>query len=145
MLLFHTDGKLTADNDKTNIIHNFDVPDGIKRLIIKYTYSPKALDDREKAEELIKNCFEKYDEVMSGSAADYLPVKNLITLSVDENGQYRGAAHRQDDIQEHIISEDFASAGFTKGRLHSGIWDIVLNVHSISCDVNYSITIEGEA
>lgn len=144
MLIFKAVGRLTVDNDKTNVIHNFDMPGGIKSLNIKYTYSPKTLEDTPKAISIIEDCFEKYDERLIGKADDYLPVKNLITLSVDENGQYRGAAHRQANEQVHIISENFASVGFCKGAIQAGEWDIVLNVHSISCDVDYSITVEGE-
>ena len=144
MQIFTAKGKITTDNDKTNLIHRFDVPENIKSLKIKYSYSPKTVENREKAVALVRSCFEKYDETIVGKPADYLPIKNLITLSVDENGRYRGAAHRQDDVQTHIISDDFASPGFTKGPISSGEWDIMLNVHFIGCDVEYTINVEGE-
>lgn len=144
MLIFSTKGRITTANDKTNLMHKFDVPANIKTLKIKYHYSPKTLEDREKAVITVRNCFDKYDENLIGRPADYLPVKNLITLSLDGLGVYRGAAHRQDDTQEHIISRDFASPGFTKGEIAEGEWDIVLNVHHVSCDVDYTIEIEGE-
>lgn len=144
MLIFSTKGKITADNDKTNLIHRFDVPENITSLKIKYSYSPKTVENREKAVSLVRSCFERYDETIVGKPADYLPIKNLITLSVDENGKYRGAAHRQASEQTHIISESFASPGFTKGKISSGEWDIILNVHFIGCDVDYIITVEGE-
>ena len=95
MLIFSTKGKITTANDKTNLIHRFDVPENLDRLIIKYSYSPKILENRERAVAVIRDCFDKYDETLVGKPADYLPVKNLITISVDENGKYRGAAHRQ--------------------------------------------------
>lgn len=144
MLIFSTKGKITTDNDKTNLIHRFDVPENITSLKIKYSYSPKTVENREKAVSLVRSCFEKYDETIVGKPADYLPIKNLITLSVDENGKYRGAAHRQANEQTHIISKSFASPGFTKGKIGSGEWDIMLNVHFIGCDVDYTITVEGE-
>ncbi len=144
MLIFSTKGRITTANDKTNLIHRFDVPENIKALKIKYSYSPKTLENREKAVSIIHNCFDKYDEILVGRPADYLPVKNLITLSLDSCGIYRGAAHRQDNTQEHIISADFASPGFIKGEINAGEWDVVLNVHSVSCDVDYEIEIEGE-
>lgn len=145
MLIFSTKGKVTTANDKKNLIHRFDVPENIKSLTIKYSYSPKTIENREKAVSLVRGCFEKYDERLIGKPADYLPVKNLITLSLDENGRYRGAAHRQSNDQTHIISENFASPGFIKGKINSGEWDIMLNVHFIGCDVDYNITVEGEA
>ncbi|MCH5321645.1 MAG: hypothetical protein J1E36_07755 [Eubacterium sp.] len=144
MQIFSTRGRITTDNNKTNLIHKFDVPKGLTALRIKYSYSPKILQDRERAVSIIKECFDKYGEELIGRPADYLPVKNLITLSVDGCGVYRGAAHRQDDIQEHIISAGFTSPGFIKGTIDEGEWDIVLNVHSVSCDVEYTIEVEGE-
>ncbi|MDE6469642.1 MAG: hypothetical protein K2L19_01285 [Eubacterium sp.] len=144
MLIFSTKGKITTANDKTNLIHRFDVPENIKALKIKYHYAPKTLENREKAVAIIHKCFDKYDEALIGRPADYLPVKNLVTLSLDGCGAYRGAAHRQDDTQEHIIRADFASPGFMKGEITAGEWNIVLNVHSVSCDVDYEIEIEGE-
>ncbi|MCC8072713.1 MAG: hypothetical protein LIO62_01100 [Clostridiales bacterium] len=143
MQLFKAKGKITTANDKTNLTHRFDVPENIEKIVIKYSYSPKILENREKAVGIIRDCFEHYDETMQGRPADYLPVKNLVTLSVDDNGIYRGAAHRQDSEQEHIIGIDFASPGFTKGKINAGEWDIILNVHSVSCDVDYTIEVEG--
>lgn len=144
MIIFETKGRITLANNKTNLIHRFDVPQGIKKLTIAYSYSPKTLEDRERAIQEIKDCIKKYDEVILGRPADYLPIKNLVTLSVDENGKYRGAAHRQANEQSHIISENYASPGFSKGAIEAGEWDIMLNVHSVSCDVDYQIVVEGE-
>ena len=144
MVILKTKGKITPANDKTNLIHRFEVPEGIVKLVIKYTYSPKILEDREKALEIVKDCYKKYEEQIIVRPADCLPVKNLVTISVDENGSYRGAAHRQSNNQEHIIGRDFASPGFIPGEIKPGDWDIVLNVHSVSCDVDYQILVEGE-
>ncbi|MCM1286298.1 MAG: hypothetical protein NC213_08710 [Acetobacter sp.] len=144
MLIFSTKGRITTANDKTNLIHRFDVPENMKSLKIKYSYSPKILENREKAVEIIKSTYEKYDEILRGRPAEYLPVKNLITLSVDCNGRYIGAAHRQDNEQEHVISSEFSSCGFIKTEVEAGEWDIMLNVHSVSCNVDYVIEVEGE-
>ena len=86
-----------------------------------------------------------FEMVPSENPIDYLPVKNLITLSLDENGKYRGAAHRQDDVQHHEISADFASNGFFKGKIEEGVWRIALNVHCCACKVSYNLKITGEA
>lgn len=144
MILLDAKGKITVDNNKTNLIHRFDVPSGLKALKIIYEYSPKTLENREKAIEEVKACLEKYDEVCEGRPADYLPIKNLVTLSLDANGRYIGAAHRQSNKQEHIISADSSSVGFVKTEIEQGEWDIMLNVHSVSCDVDYKIIVEGE-
>ena len=144
MLLFNVQGKITVDDDKTNIIHRFDVPENIKSLKIKYSYSPKTVEDKETAVRLVRDCLEKYDEKPDGKIESNLSVKNLITLSLDDITSYRGAAHRQANEQEHIISEDYASPGFIKGKIIDGEWKLVLNVHYVGCDVDYEISIDGE-
>lgn len=144
MLLFKTQGKITENDDKTNITHRFNVPENIKSLKIKYSYSPKTVENKEVALKLVRECLEKYDERIDGKIEDNLPVKNLITLSLDDSTSYRGAAHRQSNEQEHIISEDYASPGFIKGKIIDGEWKIVLNVHYVGCDVDYNISIDGE-
>jgi len=144
MILLDAKGKITLHNNKTNLIHRFDVPNGLKALKISFEYSPKTLENREKAIEEVKACLEKYDEVCEGRPADYLPIKNLVTLSLDANGRYIGAAHRQSNKQEHIISADNSSVGFIKTEIEQGEWDIMLNVHSVSCDIDYKIVVEGE-
>ena len=144
MILLDAKGKITLHKNKTNLIHRFDVPNGLKALKISFEYSPKTLENREKAIEEVKACLEKYDEVCEGRPADYLPIKNLVTLSLDANGRYIGAAHRQSNKQEHIISADNSSVGFIKTEIEQGEWDIMLNVHSVSCDIDYKIVVEGE-
>lgn len=145
MTIFEKTGRITPEQDKTNISLEFNVPGGIEKLIIDYEYSPKILENEEKAEELLAKSIEKYlGDEYKAEPRDFMPVKNLITLSLDDNGKYRGAAHRQADKQRHEISKDFASVGFMKGEIHSGKWQIVLNVHCCACDVDYKIKVTGE-
>ena len=146
MIIFETAGKVLPEQDKTNIPLEFTVPEGIEKLIIDYEYSPKTLEDGKKAEKLLAESIEKYlGDEYKAEPQDFMPVKNLITLSLDDNDKYRGAAHRQADKQHHEISKEFASPGFIKGEIHSGKWKIVLNVHCCACDVNYQIKVAGEA
>jgi hypothetical protein len=144
MEIYRARGIITTDNDKTNLVHKFDMPKGIKTLVIRYGYTPKYVEDRKKAVALIRECYEKYDEKIIGRASAQLPVSNLVTLSVDENGKYRGCAHRQNNSQTHILSKNFASEGFIKGEIEEGEWDIVLSVHCANCDIDYAILVEGE-
>lgn len=142
MLIYEKRGVIAPQQDKTNIVLPFDVPEGIEKLIVDYTYSPKLLEDEAQAIELIKTKLKQYGG--TGTPEEYLPVKNLITLTLDDNGEYRGAAHRQAECQHHEISAEYASPGFLKREIHKGSWQIVLNVHCCACDVNYHIKISGE-
>lgn len=145
MLIFEKHGSVLPEQDKTNIQLEFTVPKGITKLIIDYEYSPKTLDDEAKATDLLNKSIEKYlGNKYKAEPSDFMPIKNLITLSLDENGKYRGAAHRQADKQHHEISRDFASVGFEKGEITSGEWTLMLNVHCCTCKVDYYICITGE-
>lgn len=77
----------------------------------------------------------------------FLPLKNLVTLSLDDPDGYRGAAHRQAPTQEHRIAKDFASPGFYPGVIKPGSWRVVVNVHALiteSCIGNLEILTEEE-
>lgn len=144
MILFKKSVTLSTADDKTNIVHKFNVPDNIKALKIKYEYSPKEVPDRENAIEIIKACFMEFEEPIIGRPSDYLPVKNLLTLSLDGGGEYRGASHRQSSKQEIVLSEDEATCGYIKGKITSGEWRAVISTHNISSDVTYTLEVEGE-
>lgn len=144
MTLFEIRGRITPEKDKMNIKHSFAVPKGVTGLKITYSYSPKTVENENEAVEIIKKYFSDYNEKLTKDPREYLPVKNLVTISVDDADGYRGAAHRQDNDQVHIISEDFASPGFIKGKIGEGQWDIVLNVHCVKCNVDYFLKAEGE-
>lgn len=141
MILLKKTGIVTPNDDKTNIFFDFEVPNGIKKVIIDYDYSPKTVENKAIALELIEKKMKQYGA--GGEAEDYLPVKNLITLSLNDESGYRGAGHRQADVQHHEIGADFASAGFIKGAVNSGTWQIALNVHCCACNVNYNLKITG--
>lgn len=74
----------------------------------------------------------------------YLPVKNLVTLSLVQAGnisaQFTGKAISRNLLFPLIIHH----RAFFKTDIAKGEWKIMLNVHSVSCDVEYKLVIEGE-
>lgn len=144
MKLLEINEKITPNQDKTNIIHRFTVPQGVKRLIVDYAYSPKMVEDKELAKKAIGTGMKKYN-VTFANPERFMPVSNLITLSFDENGRYRGACHRQPNEQRVVISDTDSTPGVLNRSVEAGDWDIVLNIHYVGCDVQYSLLITGEA
>ncbi len=148
IILKETETYLRPDDERSNRYIPFTVPEGIKKLFITYSYSPKILEDKEKSYELIRenilrdapedvNRYPDYEE--------FLPLKNLVTLSLDSPDGFRGAAHRHDENQYHEINKDFASPGFLKGEIISGQWTLSLNIHAVVTDIcTCRIKIEGE-
>jgi hypothetical protein len=143
MLIFSTDGKLTPNDDKTNIKIPFTVPSGTNSLVVKYSYSPKTVEDKTLAMKAVAGAMEKY-RVNFADAQAFFPVNNLVTLSFDECGKYRGACHRQPNEQTVVIAPSNSTPGIFNRELSAGEWCVVLNAHFIGCDIDYSISIEGE-
>lgn len=142
MLIFSSKGTITPLQDKTNIALDFAVPKGTQWLKISFEYNPKTVEDKKTANALIFAGMKKYD-VDLRNIEDFMPVKNLITLSFDENGKYRGACHRQPNKQTIIIAEKDSTFGILNRPVENGEWQIVLNVHFAGCPVDYSIDIEA--
>ncbi|MFR6511198.1 MAG: hypothetical protein ACLUP7_03800, partial [Eubacterium sp.] len=60
MIVFSTNGKITPEDDKTNIKHTFTVGAGVKSLTVKYSYSPKVVEDKSLATLAVTNAMKKY-------------------------------------------------------------------------------------
>lgn len=127
--------RIEPSQSRTNVIIPFEVPEGFLGLFIQCSYSPKYIEDMEFAEREIKKGIAKYvpADAMEeyGSWHDYLPLCNLITLSLDCNGEYVGCAHRHDPLQKHIISLGYSSPGFDR-HAAKGSWRAVINVHCVT-------------
>lgn len=147
MILLHKEFQVFPENEKTNVAFAFNVPEDTRSLKITFSYDPKVLEDNNRAKMLIENNIKKD----AGEYADqypsweeFLPLKNLITLSLDDTKGYRGCAHRQDKDQVHIIREDFASRGFHKGVPEAGEWKAVLNLHGVVTEkINCCLMVEA--
>ncbi len=149
IILKETEICLRPDDERSNRYIPFSVPEGIKRLFITYSYSPKILEDKEKSYELIcENILRDAPEDVNRypDYEEFMPLKNLVTLSLDSPEEFRGAAHRHDETQFHEIGENFASPGFLKSKIIAGEWRLSLNIHAVVTDIcTCRIKIEGEA
>ena len=125
---------VTPEDEKTNIFLPFTVEDSFVRLEIDYRYSPKELSDEEKSIRLVKENLLRDGYEDTGDYGQFLPLKNLITLSLDSPAGYVGAAHRQAAKQHHEISKEFASVGFDKTEIIAGEWVLALNLHAVVTD-----------
>ena len=142
MVLLNKTGKITLADNKTNIVLPFEIKDDFKSLKINFEYSPKTLEDKAKEIKIAEDCLEKYGEVQEGNIENYLPIKNLVTVSLDSSREYLGAAHRQSNKQEHIISPGFSSAGFFKTDIAKGEWKAIRSKAELE-DVKEWITAES--
>lgn len=104
-------------------------------LRLKYSYSPKRLEDTACARKLIAECYAGYGFAASEEEVDAeLPLNNLITLSLDSPRGLVGSAHRHASQAEYYVSEGEASPGFAKTRIAKGEWAVVLSAHAVLSD-----------
>ncbi len=136
MMKLHQKHRLIVlrNHSKMNIPISFQVPKGINKLVIELSYFPKELEDREEnlrliKENLIRDAGEHWQEYTD--YGEFMPLKNLITVSLDSPVGYVGAAHRQSPDQSHKISAEFASPGFDKTEIYEGEWTLTFNLHAV--------------
>ena len=129
---------ITEKQEKTNIVIPFDVPQNVEKLHLSFSYTPKVLMNEDKAKAKALACLrhdsECYREFKDEDIKKFLPIVNLITLSLDDPEKYRGCAHRHSPTQRHSISLESASSGFYKGEIISGEWKVNLHVHALVTD-----------
>jgi hypothetical protein len=138
-LMLDQSGEVSPQASKTHIRIPFELTEGCTRLHLHLEYAPKTLDDDEQALQLLRDSFGQYilpeqEEYAKAHAARFLPLKNLITLSLDDTQGYRGACHRQDEVQDLYVAEKTASPGLMAGALGAGLWNVTLSLHCIVTD-----------
>ena len=144
MIFFEKQGVITPAQDKTNISFEFEVPQGVSVLDIDFSYFPKTLEDEGSAVDILSSALEKYlGKDNDQDPRDFLPVKNLITLSADDPSGYRGAAHRQPNEQHIVLAEENSTPGFLNREVSAGKWRVMLNFYCCVCGVHYSLKISG--
>lgn len=147
MKLLDLQGNCTPGDSRTHIRVPFELVQATEELRIRFEYAPKTLDDREHSIRLLEESFDQYLLPAQRQQAitqvdQYLPLKNLITLSIDDKQGYRGACHRHDEIQNLILSASKASPGLMAGPLPTGSWAVTLSLHCIvteSCSYRLQI------
>lgn len=142
-------GELFPKDSATNIAFPFELDAPAEALRIEYSYEPKALADDALAEQLLEagmeHCVEERDRAQF-PLHSFLPLVNLVTLSIDAPDGYRGCAHRHDPVQLHVLRAEDSSPGFDDAPILAGRWQVVVNVHAVvtsPCRYQLKVTAEG--
>lgn len=136
-ILIKEEIRITHKDEKTNLTLPFYINEEAGELVIRFSYSPKTLEDIDAQNVLIEENLKRDAGEFAGEYTDwkgYYPLKNLVTLSLDSPSDFIGAAHRQDREQEHIINEIEASRGFIPCKIEKGTWVLSINVHAVVTD-----------
>jgi len=135
-LFLDIEKEVTPADSRSHHRYSFELNRPYAGLRIRFEYSPKVLEDRKRAEELIRQSIERYVEperqkLTLEHSEKFLPLRNLITVSVDDSRGYRGACHRQDPVQDLRISDREASPGLTRGAIPEGTCTVTVSFHAI--------------
>lgn len=122
---------ITPKDNQTNIRLPFTLKRDFEQLEITFQYGP-AFATEEEALPFIMAVLPRYvnEEVTPEIARGYLPVENLVTVSLAYEGQYIGARHTKDRDQTIVLSSGAASLGFDPFPICAGEWELQLNVHN---------------
>lgn len=111
-------------------------------LHIAFSYSPQEV-PKDLAIRVIEETLPQYDWEKNLRSMDFLPLKNLVTISLACEGEYLGCRHNKETQQEIIISEKGSSWGFIPQKVCSGQWEIQLNLHCVQSGVTVELMVKG--
>jgi len=114
-------------------------------LLVNFSFSPRHV-DREKALVIISQVLPDYfgsDELLV-KPEDFLPLENLLTISVSHDEEYVGGRHHKSTEQEVHLSADGSSAGYLPHAVTPGNWELQIHPHCLLSDqLEVTLTIQG--
>lgn len=111
-------------------------------LHIAFSYNPQEV-PKELALRVIEETLPQYDWEKNLQAMDFLPLQNLVTISLAYEGEYLGCRHNKETQQEILISEKESSWGFIPQKVSSGQWEIQLNLHCVQSEITVELMVKG--
>lgn len=109
-------------------------------LEIDFSYGPQEI-PKSQAVVVIRQALELYEE-KEANPYDFLPLVNLITLSLDYDGKYIGCRHNKEPNQKISISENVSSLGYISHDVLAGKWNIQLNLHCLLSPVTLQLKVK---
>lgn len=126
----------TPTDSNTDVSFTFVCPCEVSELVVYFGFSPVMEWSNEQCIPQIEAALTRYYDCYSRAlqpmkAEQFLPVKNLITVSLKQEEQYLGNAHRWAGRQVHHITTKTASPGFIIPTQLEGNWSGMLHLHEI--------------
>ncbi len=132
---------LTTRENQTHVKLPFIFEKEYDSLTIYFSYTPQIVPE-DVAIIAIADALPYYD-VASADATDFLPLINLITVSLSYEGNYLGCHHNKRIPQFITIAETGSSLGFIPHKAQPGNWEIQLNLHCVCSNVEVQLEVRG--
>lgn len=137
--------RLTPEDNQKNIKMPFDLDKAFKQMTIHFSYTPQQIEDRIALNEIRKAIPLFYSQFSEVSPESFLPLENLITVSIAYEDHYLGCRHHKSSRQMFTISADYASFGYLQHPVIPGNWELQLNNHCVlSEEIKAWVIIIGE-
>ncbi|NCA66690.1 MAG: hypothetical protein EOM87_01350 [Clostridia bacterium] len=123
----------------------FIVPSGIKELQIEFSFSPwkGGEDGLYEIKQTLKEQAPYYN-FSEAEAKRYLPLRNLIEVSLDSPMELLGSAHRHGCNHNFFINKNQATYGFNPSVIYEGEWQLSLSFSAIvTSEVAVKLIVEG--
>lgn len=136
MLLFEQSYRWTPLDTAHDVPFAFRCPPEVTAVCIRFSFAPgkehaEAI-CRPQIEAALTRYYDRYPrDIQPMQPEQFLPVKNLITISLMREGVYLGNAHRWAPEQTHVLTAERASLGFVPPQAIAGHWTGMLHLHEI--------------
>jgi hypothetical protein len=145
--------EIGPEDSRTHLPFTFVVARESARIEVGFSYEPRFLTDEEAARALIQDGIGRYAEALESPDPAawriHAPLSNLLTLSLDGPGGFRGCGHRSPRGQAVVIGRATATPGFIPGGIEPGLWRATVSVHLVvteRCTVRLAVRVrEGGA
>ncbi|UFT99043.1 CehA/McbA family metallohydrolase [Radiobacillus kanasensis] len=148
--LLETRVEVTQESMQSHISYKFYVPENVEDIVIDFSFHPSHLQDAELAAQIAEQSLRYYgledEDRIEEQVNEYLPIKNLLTLSIDDPDGFRGARHSHLSTQKMTIGEKNSSPGVLNKMNQSGLWIFTISVHAIvseTCSMSLKVSATG--
>lgn len=136
--------KLSEKNHQTHIKIPFLVTKTYTQLQIQFDYEPQVVAENLASQAILAALATYFPVGEQPPVRTFLPLFNLLTLSLSYQNMYLGCYHHKQAHQLITISHEVSSFGFLAQPVLPGEWEIQLNAHCIQSDsVCAEIVISG--
>lgn len=128
-ILFEITSNITNKSAQSHIQHTFFVPENSETVYIDFSYDPPHEKEINENYRLMEEASSYYETKISHNSHD--PIRNLLTLSLNDHDGFRGARHYHSPIQHVEISDSHSSPGFLNRKNTAGLWSVTVSVHAL--------------
>ncbi|MFC0272262.1 CehA/McbA family metallohydrolase [Metabacillus herbersteinensis] len=139
-ILFEIQSTISKKSTQSHLKHTFFVPENTEQIYVDFSFDPPHQMDSIKNTRIIEEAFNYYESDLP--TMDNEPVRNMLTLSIDDDDGFRGARHYHSPSQHVIVSENNSTPGYLNKKNPTGLWSVTVSIHALvteHCHINLCI------